>query len=578
MKSLWVIILLTFIASNAFSLTLERAKEFLKALESSDFCSIDFYENFKNTELSDLAISLFIDSCFSKKEYERISKIKENPKEYYFLIEKAYALKKVGKEKEAKRLFKIVFSKTNRFDEWILILNAGDTKYLFTPKILRRKVWKALSERNFDIAEVYLSLLENDPYFYLLKGIFYLKQRKYNLARKELRKSERPEKYFYLTFIARSSAERFYYYQKAISSNISSYSKKRLTVYILDKFLYQDKGFFRKALNLARKVDKKLYKEYLVKYFVLTGNIDKALKVLRTLQGEKYRAWEVVLHNKFLGIEKSFSSNTVSFYSVLLNRKKPAVFKGAFPKKEDVSDEGIRFLLERGRCDILEFVNGKSPSIALAHYFCGKYKRAIKEAFPFKKKQKKYPFLLYVLYPKPEVFGNDLISLSLARQESLFDELALSRSGAMGLMQIMPFTGKYIAKKLKVEDFKVSQLLDPEVNYRFGSFYINELIKQFSLFPLAAASYNAGPTRIKRALKLFGKVEDAYDLVIFTDFYIPFEETRNYVKKVLTNYYYYSQLYGEEIDNLNTGVIKISSPSVKVETSPSFESSRTAKK
>ena len=170
MKSLWVIILLTFITSNAFSLTLERAKEFLKALESSDFWSIDFYENFKNTELSDLAISLFIDSCFSKKEYERISKIKENPKEYYFLIEKAYALKKVGKEKEAKRLFKIVFSKTNRFDEWILILNAGDTKYLFTPKILRRKVWKALSERNFDIAEVE-DLMDKQAYAkYLKKG------------------------------------------------------------------------------------------------------------------------------------------------------------------------------------------------------------------------------------------------------------------------------------------------------------------------------------------------------------------------------------------------------------------------
>ena len=74
MKSLWVIILLTFVSSNAFSLTLERAKEFLKALESNDFCSIDFYENFKNTELSDLAISLFIDSCFSKKSMKEFQR------------------------------------------------------------------------------------------------------------------------------------------------------------------------------------------------------------------------------------------------------------------------------------------------------------------------------------------------------------------------------------------------------------------------------------------------------------------------------------------------------------------------
>ena len=109
----------------------------------------------------------------------------------------------------------------------------------------------------------------------------------------------------------------------------------------------------------------------------------------------------------------------------------------------------------------------------------------------------------------------------------------------------MPSTGKYIAGKLNVSNFTVSSLFEPEINYKFGSFYIRKLLESFRSFPLAAAAYNAGPTRIREALKRFGPVKTPYDLVIFVDFYIPFEETRNYVKRVLVNYYFYSKLYGK---------------------------------
>ncbi|RUM44382.1 MAG: hypothetical protein DSY35_02175, partial [Desulfurobacterium sp.] len=92
---------------------------------------------------------------------------------------------------------------------------------------------------------------------------------------------------------------------------------------------------------------------------------------------------------------------------------------------------------------------------------------------------------------------------------------------------------------------QVHELFDPEVNYEFGSYYIKELLKEFKLFPVAAAAYNAGPTRIRKALKKFGEIKTPYDLVIFVDFYIPFQETRNYVKRVTVNYYFYSKLYGK---------------------------------
>ncbi|WP_459897421.1 lytic transglycosylase domain-containing protein [Desulfurobacterium crinifex] len=545
MKSVWVIILLLISVSNAFALSKGKAEEFLNFLGNPDkICSLHFYESFKDTELKKLAVLLFVDSCFEKGEFEKITKIKEIPENVFAAIEKAIAYQKTGNEEEAKKIFKSVFSKTNRLDEWILTLNAGRTGYLFTPKILRKKVRTALKERDFEIAEIYLEYLEGDEFYHLLKGIFFMKQRKNNLAKKEFEASLRPERFFYLTYLSRSPVEKFYYFEKAINSNISPGLKRRISVYILDKFLYTDQGFFRKALNVVKKFDKKLFKEYRVKYYVLNGNINRALKELSTLRGEKYRAWEVALSRKFFGKQKRFKYTKPDFYSLLLNSKGIKLLPSSPPDKKDIADEGIRYLYEENRCDIIDFIGRKSPSVALAHYFCGDYRRAIKEAYSRRKKLEKYPYLLYVLYPKHPVFRDDVISLSLARQESLFDQFALSRSGAIGLMQIMPFTGEYIAKKLNVEDFKVDYLFDAETNYRFGSFYIRELIDQFELFPLAAASYNAGPTRIKRALKKFGTVKTPYDLIIFTDFYIPFEETRGYVKKVLTNYFFYNYLYG----------------------------------
>ena len=152
---------------------------------------------------------------------------------------------------------------------------------------------------------------------------------------------------------------------------------------------------------------------------------------------------------------------------------------------------------------------------------------------------------LKVLYPNPPVFKNDLISLAIARQESLFNHLALSRSGAIGLMQIMPLTGKHIANLLSYENFSKEKLLDPEVNYKFGSFYIHRLFKEFKPFPLAAAAYNCGPANLKKALREYGKIKTKEDLILFTDFFLPFEETRNYVKKVTKNLYFYSKLYGK---------------------------------
>jgi soluble lytic murein transglycosylase len=106
-------------------------------------------------------------------------------------------------------------------------------------------------------------------------------------------------------------------------------------------------------------------------------------------------------------------------------------------------------------------------------------------------------------------------------------------------MQIMPATGRWIAKKMGAADFRVEQLKERDTNLRFGTFYLKSVLDDLDGSPaMASAAYNAGPGR-PRAWRatLTAPVETA----IFAEM-IPFSETRDYVKKVLSNATYYSAL------------------------------------
>ncbi len=125
---------------------------------------------------------------------------------------------------------------------------------------------------------------------------------------------------------------------------------------------------------------------------------------------------------------------------------------------------------------------------------------------------------------------NPLFLYAIARQESAFREDARSPVGAVGLMQLMPATAREMAKRSGMA-FQPQDLLKPEKNIALGSRYLNELLHQFQGNRiLAAAAYNAGPSRVKRWLSK----DDAklpYDVWIET---IPFQETRGYVQNVLS--------------------------------------------
>ena len=134
--------------------------------------------------------------------------------------------------------------------------------------------------------------------------------------------------------------------------------------------------------------------------------------------------------------------------------------------------------------------------------------------------------------------------LSVIRQESTFNEDAVSRAGALGLMQIMPQTGSKMANKLGMHRFERRSLFDPDVSIRLGSYFLGDQVRQFTEGPtadlgyeLGLAAYNAGPVNAQKWLKRF----PYEDIDAFVE-RIPFKETRLYVKLVLKNYAIYKAL------------------------------------
>ena len=149
-----------------------------------------------------------------------------------------------------------------------------------------------------------------------------------------------------------------------------------------------------------------------------------------------------------------------------------------------------------------------------------------------------YPTLEPPALPKTAKNSPPEVPLTLAviRQESAFRIDAKSRANARGLMQIIPPTAKTVSKGLKMRFSRVKLMTDPKYNMTLGQSYLGGLIQDFNgSYVLALAAYNAGPHRVKRWLKAHGDPRrsevDAIDWVEM----IPYNETRNYVQRVLEN-------------------------------------------
>jgi len=128
---------------------------------------------------------------------------------------------------------------------------------------------------------------------------------------------------------------------------------------------------------------------------------------------------------------------------------------------------------------------------------------------------------------------------ALIRQESAFSPNAISHANAIGLMQLLPGTGKKVAKELKIKHFTPALLTEPTANLQMGTKYFRGMVDQFGAFEYALAAYNAGSERVQE----WQGVAKYRDIPEFVES-IPFTETREYVQAIMRNANVYRQIYG----------------------------------
>ncbi len=133
----------------------------------------------------------------------------------------------------------------------------------------------------------------------------------------------------------------------------------------------------------------------------------------------------------------------------------------------------------------------------------------------------------------------------LIRQESRFIVNARSQAGARGLMQLMPSTARWVARKLGLKNWRWSRLTDVDTNINLGTYYMRHVLDALDGHTvLASAGYNAGPRRARA-----WRPETAMEGAVYAET-IPFNETRNYVKRVMANTTYYANNFSQELQSL----------------------------
>jgi len=148
------------------------------------------------------------------------------------------------------------------------------------------------------------------------------------------------------------------------------------------------------------------------------------------------------------------------------------------------------------------------------------------------------PFSDRVLPKADELALNNGWVYGLMRQESRFIMDAKSSVGARGLMQLMPATAKWVAQKIKLPNFHPSRVTEMDTNVTLGTNYMKMVLQSLDNHPvLASAAYNAGPGRARK-----WRADRPLEGAIYAET-IPFAETRDYVKKVMSNAVYYNTLF-----------------------------------
>lgn len=204
--------------------------------------------------------------------------------------------------------------------------------------------------------------------------------------------------------------------------------------------------------------------------------------------------------------------------------------------KEDAAAELINTANKISRPEVIIYISRRLQE-------AGAYRKSIGLAAKFQWGEEAadilYPMAYWpVVSEAADQYAIDpFVLLSLIREESRFDARASSPAGAIGLMQIMPGTAYSFDKKLGLGISDREKIFDVRTNVALGSYYLNNLLKEFGALPVALAAYNAGEEKVRLWLKK-GDYKSPDEFI--ED--VPYDETRNYIKRILISYAAYLEL------------------------------------
>ena len=173
--------------------------------------------------------------------------------------------------------------------------------------------------------------------------------------------------------------------------------------------------------------------------------------------------------------------------------------------------------------------------VPVAWLLAGRVFEEIEKSYIFKMPNKEY-----VIEVSKEYSLSPLLVYSVIKEESSFNQKAISKKNAKGLMQISDKTAEFIAEKLGVEQY---DLFDGNQNVRFGCFYLRYLLNKFKDSDTAICAYNAGEGNVSNWLKNPLYSEDGRTLKS-----VPFSETQEYREKIKKTFAKYKKLYGNILD------------------------------
>ncbi len=343
-----------------------------------------------------------------------------------------------------------------------------------------------------------------------------------------------PVALYILGMYERDWKKRREYFKKLLETGSKKYISKLATASLKKAFHYRK--FYEFNYYINQPADRKVKAWYQFLYLYFEKGKSKAFSYLtkkKKLISDKNKLnyWLYLSSGNKTFLKKVKGSKNDDFYKILA---------GGSVKKASLKDP-------EGKIDnILKLIKIlKSSDLT--------YRWAYLEARYYLKNHPKKLWKLYSVMPeavvryvpyryrfiKPFKEKSNLV-YSFMKQESLFYYKAISFSNAVGLMQFIPSTAYWAAKKQGIKDFDITHLFRPTVSISFGKWYINYLLKRFdgNLYYTIAA-YNGGEGNVRRTIKRF----NPKNIAEFVETH-PFDETRNYLKKVYTNFVIYNKTYG----------------------------------